>query len=373
MTLDPVQFRRELHKLPELGFSEFKTSCLLKETIAPIGEVKPLGETGFYVDLGSADASKTLLLRADMDGLPIQEETGLPYASIHPGHMHACGHDAHMAALMGVAFRLHASVPANLRVRLLFQPAEEGRGGARFCVEQGALDGVDAAFGLHLWNELPVGEVALPDGGVMASVVEFEVKFVGRGGHGALPERAKNPIYVAAAFAQSLGDYASSLTGRGALSVGAFSAGDAFNVIPETAEVKGTARAFDEQTETEMEHMARKLGRALAEEHQVDVAFEWKRHHSVTANEPLFSSLARDAARSVADLHTVRENYRTMAGEDFGEILAEVKGAYALVGSGKKDGSSFPHHSPYFDVEEQAIPIAVELHCAVVREFSESI
>ncbi len=371
MMPDPIALRRELHRLPELGFLEVKTSELLKKRMAGLGRIEPLGETGFYVDIGPGDASRTLLLRADMDGLPIQEATGLSYASIHDGHMHACGHDGHMAALVAAAYQVHESLSGDLRVRIFFQPAEEGRGGARYCIEQGVLQGVDAAFGLHLWNELPVGTIALPDGGVMASVVEFEVTFGGNGGHGALPERANNPIYAASLFADRVGNYALDLEGNGALSVGCIRAGDAFNVIPNSAFVKGTARAFDGDSDEAIEQAVRAIGKSIASDRGVDIEVVWKRHHAVTQNSPDFSQLARDAAHLVSGIDNVRTDYRTMAGEDFGEILAEVDGAYALLGSGKADGTSFPHHSPYFDIEERALPLAVALHQEVVRRFGE--
>jgi amidohydrolase len=238
-------------------------------------------------------------------------------------------------------------------------------------VSEGVLDGVHAAFGLHLWNELPVGQVALTDGGIMGSVIEFKVNFVGRGGHGALPERAKNPIYAASALAETLEVFASSLAGRGALSVGALQAGAAFNVIPETATLTGTARAFDSDTEKEIEDVLRQTSDAIAKERGICQTTRWERHCPITRNDTRVAAMAREVAQSIDGLHTVLDGYRTMAGEDFGEILEVVPGAYALLGSGKSDGTSYPHHSPFFEIEEAAIPIAVALHCAVVERFAE--
>jgi amidohydrolase len=370
MIPEPIELRRALHRVPELGFSEHKTSEYLKKLMGQIGKIIPVGDTGFYVDMGPSNASKTLLLRADMDGLPVQEETGLAFASQHEGHMHACGHDAHMAALVSAAYTIRDEFPDDLRVRFLFQPAEEGRGGARFCVSEGVLNGVDTAFGLHLWNELPIGQVALTDGGIMGSVIEFKVNFVGRGGHGALPERANNPIYAASALAKSLESFAPSLEGRGALSVGALQSGAAFNVIPEDAVLTGTARAFDGSTEKEIEDVLRQTSEAIAKERGIRQTTCWERHCPITCNDPDVARMARDAAQSIDGLHTILDGYRTMAGEDFGEILEVVPGAYALLGSGKADGTSYPHHSPFFEIEEAAIPIAVALHCAVVEYFA---
>ena len=367
---DTIELRRRLHRVPELGFLEFETSQVLKKHMAQLGAIRPIGETGFFIDLGPDDAARTILLRADMDGLPVTEETGLSHASIFPGFMHACGHDGHMAALVSAAFRLSGKLPPNLRVRVFFQPAEEGRGGARFSIEQGVLEGVDAAFGLHLWNELPLGSVAISDGGIMASVAEFEVCFRGVGGHGALPQRANNPILAASSLVTALESYSGELGSRGVLSVGSFKAGEAFNVIPETARVTGTARAFDTLTQSENEETLRRLSRSIADLKGIQTEFIWKAHHPVTHNSPVFAKHARDAANRVPGVSRVLKDYRTMAGEDFGEILAEVGGAYALLGSGKEDGTSAPHHSPYFDIDERSLELAVTLHCEVVGQYA---
>ncbi|HRE89033.1 MAG TPA: M20/M25/M40 family metallo-hydrolase, partial [Myxococcota bacterium] len=167
-----VQLRRALHRIPELSFRERETSALLQDHIGRWAKgVRLVANTGFWVDLGDmVNADRRILLRADMDGLPIQEETGLAYASGSPGRMHACGHDAHMAALAVAGRLLSEAPPQGVAVRLLFQPAEEGGGGARACIEEGALDGIDIAFGIHVWNELPLGTVALTHGGIMAGV-----------------------------------------------------------------------------------------------------------------------------------------------------------------------------------------------------------
>ncbi|MCB1376344.1 MAG: amidohydrolase, partial [Rhodobacteraceae bacterium] len=194
------------------AFHERETRAYLERELGRFATVVPVGGTGLYVDLGPASASRTLLLRADMDGLPVMEATGRPWASQHPGKMHACGHDGHMAALLVAAELLSQAPPDDLRLRVLFQPAEEGGGGAQSCIDDGALDGVDGAFGIHLWNELPVGTVALTPGGIMAGVVEFTIRVRGRGGHGAMPHRTADPVVAAAQLVVALQSIASRFT-----------------------------------------------------------------------------------------------------------------------------------------------------------------
>ena len=193
-----IELRRALHRVPELGFEEEKTQAALQEALRGVGAVRTIADTGLVVDLGAREPARRLLLRADMDALPIEEETGLEFTSSHPGMMHACGHDAHMAALVHACRSVDPSSLSDVGVRFLFQPAEEGRGGAMRAIEEGVLDGVDAAFGIHVWNELPVGTVALTHGGIMAGVVEVGFRVRGRGGHGALPHRAADPVVAAA-------------------------------------------------------------------------------------------------------------------------------------------------------------------------------
>lgn len=369
--MDVVAVRRALHRIPELGFQEHRTSATLRELMRPLGPIHALGETGFFVDLGDPHGERTLLLRADMDALPITEETGLSYASVHPAHMHACGHDAHMAALVAAAHSLASVVPKGLRLRILFQPAEEGLGGAKFCIEQGVLDGVDAAFGLHVWSELPVGQVALTHGGIMASVVEFSLSFNGQGGHAALPERARNPIPVMAAAIEAIATLGEEIGPDGVITMGSVAAGDAFNVIPEVALLRGTCRAFEATVEAELEASLRRIAARIARRHNCPVDVSWRRHCRVTRNDVFVTQIAREAAEATAGVTEVLEDYRTMAGEDFGEFLEVVPGAFALVGCGKTDGTSAPHHSPFFDIEESVLPIAQELHAQVVRVFAD--
>ncbi len=371
---DVVALRRALHRIPELGFDVHRTQAAVRDAIADLGEVRTIARTGLMVDLGPADAPRTLLLRADMDGLPVTEETGLPFASERPGFMHACGHDAHMAALITAARALAVAPPEGVRLRVIFQPAEEGCGGALACIEDGALDGVDAAFGLHVWNELPLGTVAATAGGIMAGVVELGLIVRGRGGHGAIPDRTRDPIVASAHLVTALQTVVSrsvSPLSAAVVTIGSVQAGDAFNVIPDVAHLLGTVRAFDAAEERAIEEEVRRIALGVGTATGTTIEVTWERHTAPTVNDRGIAALAAEAARGVAGIRGVLTDYRTMAGEDFGEILSRVPGCYCLVGSGDPAGGpTEPHHSPRFDIDEGVLDVARGLHLAVVARFA---
>jgi len=371
-----VALRRELHRIPELGFEERETRGYLERVISAFAEVHTVAETGLYADLGPEDAPRTLLLRADMDGLPIREETGHPWASQHPGRMHACGHDAHMAALVVAAQLLSQAPPDGLRVRLLFQPAEEGRGGARACIEEGVLDGVDAAFGIHVWNELPVGTVALTPGGIMAGVVEFSARIRGRGGHGAMPHATADPIVAASQLIMALQTIASRFTSPlepVVVSVGSVHAGDAFNAIPEEARLTGTVRTFSEAEQRAVEGHVRAIAAGIGVATDTQVQVGWEIYANPTVNHPAMVDLVTRAVDRMHGITRILTDYRTMAGEDFAEYLRRVPGCFALLGSANPElGLSEPHHSPRFDFDEDVLLLACDLHRAVAAEYADA-
>lgn len=371
---DVRTLRRVLHRIPELGFQELSTSSVLAAELAAIGTPRPIAETGWVVDLGPPDAARTLLLRADMDGLPIREATGLDFASQHDGKMHACGHDAHMASLIFAARRLVADLPPDVRIRLLFQPAEEGKGGALRCIEEGVLEGVDAAFGIHVWNELPLGTVAATAGGIMAGVVDVSFRVSGRGGHGALPERTRDPIVAASRLVLALQTVISreeSPLAAAVMTIGMIHAGDAFNVIPDEAQLRGTVRAFDPEQEERLREAILRVAAGVALTCDVRIEVDWQSYAAPTVNDAGFAALAARVCDELSGVREVRTDYRTMAGEDFGDFLAQVPGAFLLVGSGSPDGSrSEPHHSPRFEIDEGVLPLATDIHVAVTRAWA---
>jgi amidohydrolase len=371
-----VMLRRSLHRIPELSFRERETSQLLKAQVAKWGSVRPVAKTGFWVDLVKGRPDRTLLLRADMDGLPIQEETGLAYASANPGRMHACGHDGHMAALAVAGRLLSEAPPEGVRLRLLFQPSEEAGGGALACIEEGALDDVDAAFGVHLWNELPLGTVALTTGGIMAGVVELGLEVTGQGGHGALPHRTRDPVVAAAQLVMALQTVASRRIAPVepvVVTIGSIHGGDAFNVIPGTVWLRGTVRGFSEAVLQEVETAVRAIAQGIEAATGTRITVSWKLTTRPTVNHAAVAAMAVEASSRMVGLPKILTDYRTMAGEDFGEILREVPGCFALVGSANAArGLVEPHHSPRFEFDEAALLLACDLHRAVAAEFAEN-
>lgn len=371
-TVDVVALRRALHRIPELGFTEHATSALLSVELSPWATPRSMAGTGLTFDIGPAGASRTLMLRADMDGLPVREESGLPFSSSHEGRMHACGHDAHMAALVTASRELDRQPPADLRVRCLFQPAEEGCGGATRCIEQGVLEGVDAAFGIHVWNELPVGTVAVTPGGIMAGVVEISFRIAGQGGHGALPDRTHDPVVAAAQLVLALQPVVSRRTSpfeSAVLTIGSVHAGEAFNVIPDTARILGTVRSFSREAEDRLEADIRRVASGVSLATGTAIEVGWTRYAGPTVNDPRMASLVARAAEDVPGIETVLTDYKTMAGEDFGEFLERVPGCYVLLGSAPAGGGE-PHHSPRFVIDERVLPLASALHGAVAARFA---
>ncbi len=372
---DLVMLRRALHRIPELAWRERETGALLKQHVSQWGEIKPIAKTGFYVDLGPADAKRTLLLRADMDALPIQEDTGLAYASTNAGRMHACGHDGHMASLAMAGKLLSASPPEGVRLRLLFQPSEEGGGGALACIEEGALDGVDAAFGIHIWNELPLGTVALTTGGIMAGVVELGFEVHGRGGHGAMPHRTADPVVAAAELIVALQTIVSRRVAPVepvVVTVGSIHGGDAFNVIPGVVSLRGTVRGFSEPIIQSLEEHVRAIASGIAMASGTTIEVSWKLSTRPTVNDGRVAAMVRNATSRMLGLTQIVNDYKTMAGEDFGEILRVVPGCFALVGSANAErGLVEPHHSPRFEFDEAALGLACDLHRSVAAEYAE--
>lgn len=360
-----VRDRRDLHQHPELGFKETRTGTLVEERLRGLGyDVKTgVGRTGIVGLKGTG--ARCVLLRADMDALPIEEANEVPYRSRHPGAMHACGHDGHVAIGLEVARRL-AAVTLPGAVKFAFQPAEELSGGATAMIGDGVLNApaVNAAFGVHVWNELPVGMIGITPGAMMASVDEFDITITGTGGHAAMPHRAIDPVLVAAHVITTL----QSLVSRrrdpfeeGVVSVTQVSAGHAFNVIPPQATLRGTVRTFGGKFYDDAPRLLEETARGIARAMGADATIEFRRLTGPLINDPAMTELMRSVGEKIVGKQRVKGDIRTMGGEDMSYFLKQVPGCFAFVGSAKADGSSYPHHSPRFDIEEDALPIAVEL------------
>ncbi len=360
-----IAIRRDLHAHPELGFQETRTGLLVAERLGALGYgVRPnVARTGVVGLKGNGE--RCVLLRADMDALPVEEANDVPYRSKHPGRMHACGHDGHVAIGLEVARRLAAVVLPGT-VKLAFQPAEELSGGAGAMIEEGVLEqpAVAAAFGIHLWNELPVGTIGIMPGPMMASVDEFAITITGKGGHAAMPHLAIDPILVAAHLITAL----QSLVSRrrdpfeeGVVSVTQVQAGHAFNVIPTQAVLRGTVRTFGGRFWDEAPDLVRGTAQGIAASFGASAEVTVRRLTRPLVNDAAMTGLMKGVAEEIVGRERVQDGIRTMGGEDMSHFLAKVPGCFAFVGSARADGTSSPHHSPTFDIEEDALVIGAEL------------
>lgn len=365
-----IALRRDLHQHPELGFDLPRTAGVVADWLRALGlEVQTgVGRSGVIGLLEGAVDGPTVLVRADMDALPIQEENAAPYASQTPGVMHACGHDGHTTIALAVAELLsERRTQLAGRVKFVFQPAEEIGRGAQAMIEDGALlnPAPDICLGLHLWNEMPVGIIALVDGPMMAAAGDITITVRGRGGHGALPHETRDPIVAACQIVTALQTIVSRdvrPTDVAVISITEFKAGDSFNVIPEMAQLRGTIRAF----RPEVIELLGKRARAIAEGvssalgcqasvHVEQLTLPVVNDAGVNARlRPLFQQVAPDA-QIIGDV-------KTMAAEDMSYFLNAVPGTFFFVGSANPDrGLDFPHHHPRFDFDEAALLLAIEL------------
>ena len=376
MPLDLVAVRRDLHRHPELSMEEHRTAGVVEKALRGMGlRPRRCAGTGVAADVAGASPGRTLLLRADMDALPVQEAAGRPYGSRNPGVMHACGHDGHTACLLGAAERLAARPPARGRVRLAFQPGEEGADGARAMVRDGILRRPvpDAAAGLHLLINLPVGKIAVLDGPCMAAVDWFQVRIRGKGGHAAYPHDARDPVVIAAQVVTALQTLVSRRTDPRdsvVVTVGRLAAGTAFNIIPEEAVLEGTVRTYRESTRRrvarELRTLAESTARAFGARAEVEHEFELP----PTVNDPALAATAREAAAAVVGRRNVVPAEPSMGGEDVGVLFGGNPGVFAFLGCrNPRRGIVHEHHHPSFDIDEAALPIGRDFLERVARDY----
>ncbi|MEM0021377.1 MAG: M20 family metallopeptidase [Fervidicoccaceae archaeon] len=358
-----IRWRRDFHMYPELGYEERRTSQIVAQKLRDWGyDVKTnVGETGIIATMrGSGEGA--IALRADMDALPIEEVEGREYRSRIPGKMHACGHDAHTAMLLGSA-RILSSLKQELRstIRLIFQPAEEGGNGALKMIEGGALEDpeVDVIFGIHVWSDLASGKIGIRDGPLLASTGDFRITVRGKGGHGAHPDQTVDPIVASAAVILAL----QSIVSRNidpfdsaVITVGAVEGGRAFNVIPESVLMRGTYRALTVETREKLKKRIRETAEKVSEAFGATAHVELMDVTPPTINEPRASSVARKVAAALFGEESVVIPRPSMGGEDFSFYLEKVPGSFILLGTGNPaKGTNVPHHSPSFDVDEEVL------------------
>jgi amidohydrolase len=374
--------RRYLHQHPELGFQEHETARFIAERLRAIGvdEVRTgVGKTGVVGILRGGKPGKVVALRADMDALPVTEENDVDYKSQNAGVMHACGHDAHVSMLLGVA-RVLASrrdeIPGT--VKFIFQPAEEGLGGAKAMIADGALEDpkVDGIFGLHIWQEAPVGVVEVRDTVAMVAGDGFKMTVTGKGGHGALPHTTVDPIMVGAQIVTALQTVIARSTDPtipGVVTVGAFHAGLASNVIPSTAELRGTIRTVTEDQREMTHRRVREISEGIAAAMRAEIDTEILFGVPATVNTPAMAQIVREVATDLVGAANVHEGPIKAASEDMSHFLNLVPGCYYFVGSrNESKGLVWGHHHARFDIDEESMAIGISTLAGSALRFLET-
>ncbi|NIS82823.1 MAG: amidohydrolase [Anaerolineales bacterium] len=368
-----ISQRRDFHQHPELGFEEHRTAKIVAESLKKFGLAVQTGvaETGVVGLLEGVEAGPAVLMRFDMDALPLQEDTDAPYSSQVPGVMHACGHDGHTAVGMALA-RILSTYRSEMRgkIKFVFQPAEEGLGGAERMVAEGVLSNPepDYALAFHLWNEKPIGWIGIPEGPVMAGAELFEISIRGKGGHGALPHETADPVLAASQVVTAL----QSVVARNVdplesavVSVTQLQAGDSFNVIPKQALLRGTVRTFKPQirkiTLRRVGQIAKRVSEALGCRAMVGI----KRLTPPVVNDAALATKIRVLAEDLFPNAVVDDRVATMVSEDMALMMETIPGCYLLIGSNSpKKKLTASHHSPNFDFDEAVLPKAAALMAA---------
>lgn len=375
-----VALRQDLHRHPELGFEEHRTSDLVAHRLAQFGYAvtRGLGGTGVVGQLKRGSGRRRLGLRADMDALPIEEATGLPYASGRPGVMHACGHDGHTAMLMAAARYIAENVAFSGTLNLIFQPAEEGLGGARQMIEDGLFTQFpcDAVFAMHNMPGYPRGQLVLREGPMMASSDYVKITLQGSGGHGALPHRAIDPVVAGAAIVMALQSIVSRNVDpqeMAVITVGAFQAGRANNVIPQTATLELSVRALDRDVRSLLEQRVIALVNAQAQSFGVTAQIDYRRGYPVLVNHPEQTEFARNVAEELVGTEQVIRQGRALSGsEDFAFFLEKVPGSYLLIGNG--DSETDGHgacmvHNPGYDFHDGNVATGSAFWSLLVKRY----
>jgi len=370
---DFTRLRRHLHTRPELAYAEHETSALVADYLRDWGYAVEtgIGGTGVVGTLQVGPGGRTIGLRADMDALPIEEATGLDYASVHSGKMHACGHDGHTTILLAAAQRLAASRNFSGTVRLIFQPAEEIGGGARTMIKDGLFERfpVDAVFGLHNWPGIPAGQFAFLEGPAMASVDMAIIRIQGRGGHGAKPHLSIDPVVVASSLVLALQTIVSRNVDplqAAVVTVGSIHGGSLPNVIPDSVELQLTVRSFDES----VRHAIRQRITALVQSHAASFGATAQLHYPtgypVLVNDAAQTAFARGVAHRHFGADRIEPSLKPItASEDFAFMLEERPGSYLFLGN----GDSADLHSPRYDFNDAIIPEAAGYWVRLVEDF----
>jgi amidohydrolase len=373
-----VEIRRTIHAHPELGFEEVETSRLVAEWLGRFGlEItRGVAKTGVVGLLRGKEPGKTVAIRADMDALPMEEPAGCPYGSRIKGVMHACGHDAHTAILLGVA-RFFASRSDQIRgnIKWLFQPAEEGGGGGRVMTEEGVLDNpkVDAVFGAHVFPTLPIGKVGYNAREGLAATDRFTIRIIGKGGHGAYPHLCKDPILAAGHLLTQLHSIISrdiAPLESGVITVGKISGGTSFNIIPDEVELLGTVRSLIPEVKNELRRRMEQVARGVAETFGVGCKLDYVDGYPALVNDPEMAKLVAEACSEGIGKENVELLKPSMGGEDFAYYLQKIPGAFFRLGIRNEAlGIVHPFHSTRFELDEAVLPLGVEMFVRIVGRY----
>jgi amidohydrolase len=372
-----VENRRYLHQHPELSFQEEKTAQFIANYYKQLGipYKTNIGGHGVIATLTGGKPGKTVALRADFDALPIQDEKDVSYKSTVPGVMHACGHDGHTATLLALAkavLPFQQELPG--KIVFLHQPAEEyAPGGAKPMIEEGALDGVDAVFGTHVWADAPVGILQTTKGAFMAGADRFKIKIKGKGGHGAIPHQTKDAIVIGSQLVTQLQQIISRRLDplkTAVVTVGTFEAGQAFNIIADTAELTGTVRMFDSEVQELIIDEMEKIVKSVCLPYDAEFEFDYYKGYPPVINHEQEANIILTDCASVPGVERAEEINPTMTGEDFSYYLQEKPGAFYFTGA-QIEGQQYPHHHPMFDFDERAMPIAAKTLLQAYRSFQD--
>ncbi len=361
--------RRKLHSEPELSFEEVKTTAFICAYLDGLGiPYRKTEPTGVIAEIKGASGGKTVALRGDMDALSVEQlNTHVPYASKIEGKMHACGHDAHTSMLLIAAKALSDvkdELPGN--VRLLFQPAEEIAQGAKAMVDQGAMDGVDNVFGIHIWSQMPTHKVSCSPGPSFAAADIFKVHFTGKGGHGAIPQDCIDAALVASSFVMNVQTVVSRTIdpqNPAVLTVGKMEVGTRFNIIAENALIEGTVRTFNQDTRNHIEKSISQYAKSVADMYGATAEVEYIRGTQPVVNDEESANLVQQVAAEAFGPNVVYDEKPTMGAEDFSFFLDKAPGSFALVGSGNPEkDTEWSHHHGNFDIDEDALATGAELY-----------
>ncbi len=374
-----IAWRRDFHMHPELAYQEKRTAEIVAKNLESWGYkvLKGIAETGVVGILeGGTPGDRVVALRADMDALPLEELNDVPYKSRIKGVMHACGHDAHVAMLLGAAKILadiRDKVPGT--VKLVFQPAEEGGNGAEKMIKEGVLEDprVDIIYGLHVWSLLESGKIGVKEGPLLAATGDIEVKIRGKGGHGAYPHLTIDPIIVGSSIVLNLQTIVSRNMDpleAGVVSICSFQSGQAFNVIPEEAVLKGTYRALTRDVLNTIKKRISEIVENTCKAYNAECTSRIRDVTPPTINDPKAAKLARRVAVELVGPENVVEAKPSMGGEDFAYYLEKIPGAFVILGTGNAEKkTNMPHHNPYFDVDESVLYIGTALYVSLAYTY----